>query len=290
MSVIDSIISTKELVTLPAVATSVLRLLENDNSDLKDIVRIVQTDPSLSIKILKISNSPLYATKREITSIQQAIMLIGFNKLINVVLGVSIFSKFWLSTKPGAEELMNKFWWHSCSVGTIAKFIAFKMKKSFNENEFIGGLLHKIGKLVMIQYDIDKYQEVIRLVSEENISDIEAEEKVFGANHVQVGAQLSKIWKLPDEVSTIITNYTIPAQAGNQLELVSVVNLSSIICELNDAPFFMGLPSDDLTSFESWNYLNEVSPVLKDGGPETVTSGLKEEFQKSADFLNNIRV
>jgi hypothetical protein len=98
------------------------------------------------------------------------------------------------------------------------------------------------------------------------------------------------MWKLPDEVSTIITNYNAPIQAGNQLELVSVVNLSSIICELNDAPFYMGLPSDDLTTFESWNYLNEVSPVLKDGGPETVTTGLKEEFQKSADFLNNIRV
>lgn len=289
MSVISSILGTKELVTLPAIATNVLRMLENENVELKEIVRIIQTDPSLSVKILKIANSPLYATRREITSIQQAIMLIGFNKLVNIILGVSIFSKFWLSTKQGAEELMNKFWIHSCSTGTIAKFITGKIKKNYNENEFIGGLLHQIGKLAMIQYDLEKYNSVIKLIQDESMTDLDAEKQVFDVTHLEVGSALGKLWKLPDEITQIISYYKFPSNAPQQKELISVVNLAGLICESNGYDFYKGIGEINIVESEAWSVIGELNPFIKEKGIDNVLDGVTEEFSKSSDFLNTIR-
>ncbi len=289
MTTVDAIVNTKELVTLPTIATNVLRMLESDNTDIRDIANVIQSDPALSIKILKIANSPLYATRREITSIQQAVMLIGFNKLINIILGISIFSKFWLSTKPGAEELMNKFWLHSCSAATVSKFIVKKINKNYNENEFIGGLLYQIGKLIMMQYDLEKYKQVINLIEQEKISDIEAEYQIFKLNHIEVGASLAKIWKLPDDISSIITNYYTPSKSEMNQDLVAVVNLAGILCELNGYGFYKGINGIQLTSTEAWQILINTYPPLAEKGEEYLIEGLDEEFTNSKDFLNTMK-
>jgi len=96
MSIIDKILETQELATLPPVAAKVLMLIENENVDIREISRVVETDPALTIKLLRIANSPLYVTYSEITSVQQAIINLGLNRLVNIVIGVSIFSKLLL--------------------------------------------------------------------------------------------------------------------------------------------------------------------------------------------------
>lgn len=289
MTTLDAIVNTKELITLPTIATNVLRMLENDNTDVRDIANIIQSDPALSIKILKIANSPLYATRREINSIQQAIMLIGFNKLINIILGISIFSKFWLSTKPGAEELMNKFWLHSCSAGTVAKFIVRKINKNFNENEFIGGLLYQIGKLIMMQYDLEKYKQAISLIENEKMTDIDAEKQIFGLNHIEVGTHLAKIWKLPDDIQFIISNYNNPEKSDKNQDLIAAVNLAGILCEQNGYGFYKGINGISISSTESWNILINSYPALAEKGEEYLIEGIEDEFAKSKDFLNTIK-
>ncbi len=286
---IESIVNTKELITLPTIATNVLRMLESDNTDIRDITNIIQLDPALSIKILKIANSPFYATRREITSIHQAVMLIGFNKLINIILGVSIFSKFWLSTKPGAEELMNHFWLHSCSTGTLAKFIVRKINKNFNESEFIGGLLYQIGKLIMIQYDINRYKQVIELIEKNSLTDIEAEKEIYGFNHIEVGSHLAKLWKLPDDIRLVISNYYNPQDSEENKELIASVNLAGIISEQNGYGFYKGIANISLDSTDAWKILVDSYPPLNKLGESYLLSGIEEEFAKSKDFLNNIK-
>ncbi len=286
MANVNDIVNTREFATLPAVATKILSLLENEDVNMHDLLKIVETDPSLTLKLLKIANSPLYGTRREITSIQQAIMMIGFSKLTNIVLGISIFSKFWLSTQKEAAVIMNKFWNHSASTGIVAKSITQKLKINFSESEFIGGLLYQMGKLAMIQYKLKDYLQVIDEVSENGKSDIEAEISVFGLTHLEVSKEIAKSWKLPDDLAALISYYNNPDKLGDHKDLGAIVNLAGIICEMHGADFYKGLNYESIEESKVWQYLSERFPELSSNGIDFVISDIEELLEQSKDLLN----
>ena len=136
MSLINNLLETQEFATLPPVAARILKLLENDNVDMRDISKVIEADAPLTLKLLRVANSPLYATRIEVNSIQQAIITLGLNRLTNIVLGVSIFSRFLLSSQKQAAEQMEKFWWHSSCTGIVAKSLSTKINRYFKEAEF----------------------------------------------------------------------------------------------------------------------------------------------------------
>lgn len=286
MSAVAAITETQEFATLPPVAAKVLKLLEDDNIDIRDISKVIEADASLTLKLLRVANSPLYATRTEISSIQQAIITLGLNRLTNIVLGVSIFSRFLMSSQKEAATLMEKFWWHASCTGIVAKAVSGKIKKFFKENEFIGGLLHDIGKLAMLQYDSSKYLETLELIDNKRISDIEAEQKVFGTDHMEVGAHIANLWKLPAELANIITYHTHPAEAHEHNELVAVVRYADLLCEMWGAGVNEGIQQVDFENEESWNVICESYPELKNLDMEIFTFELEEEFKKSSAFLN----
>ncbi len=288
MSVINALIETQEFATLPPVAAKILKLLEDDNIDIRDLSKIIEADAPLTLKLLRVANSPLYATRTEINSIQQAIITLGLNRLTNIVLGVSIFSRFLLSSQKQAADLMEKFWWHSSCTGIVAKSLAGKIKKFFKEVEFIGGLLHDIGKLVMLQYDSAKYFQVVELIEKERISDEEAEMKIFGVTHLEVGQRISELWKLPDDLNTIISYHHSPAKQKKDRGLVSVVRFADLLCEIWGAGFYEGVFSINFAEEESWITLCEEFPELKKLDVEEFTFELEKDFKRSSEFLTLI--
>ncbi|MCX6155560.1 MAG: HDOD domain-containing protein [Candidatus Kapabacteria bacterium] len=285
MSIIESLLETQEFATLPPVAAKLLNILHNDNVNVKDIAVIIETDPSLTLKLLRVANSPLYATRTEINSISQAVVTLGLNRISNIVLGVSIFSRFLLRAHSNIAELMQKFWWHSSCTGMVAKSLAHKIKKNYKETEFIGGLVHDIGKLAMLQFDAQKYKSVVDLVVAGSM-DVEAEQKIFGISHTEVGMEIAKLWKLPDEMTTIITNHTHPAEAKTSKDLVAVVRLADVLCEMWGADFYEGFRAVDIEQEESWKVLCATFVELNNMDVEQFTFELETEFRRSTDFLN----
>lgn len=288
MSIIETLIETQEFATLPPVATRVLKLLEDDNVDIRDLASIIEADASLTLKLLRVANSPLYATRTEVSSIQQAIVTLGLNRLTNIVLGVSIFSKFLLSSQHQAAEYMEKFWWHASCTGMVAKSLTRKLGINLKEFEFIGGLLHDIGKLAMIQFDAEKYFEVVEIVQNEKIKDEEAEMRVYGANHTQVGAEISRLWKLPHELSNVITYHTNPEESDSSKGLLSIVRLADILCEIWGADFYEGFLEVSISDCSAWEELKKEYPALESIDIEQLTFELEQDFQNSAAFLNII--
>ncbi len=289
MSIVDNITNFKELATLPSVATKLIQMLEEEEVDLQKITGIIEKDPSLTAKLLRVANSPIYGTRREINNLQQAVMMIGFSKLTNIVLGVSIFSKFWLGRKKGATEIMNKFWYHSSTTGTIAKDIAKKVNASYHETEFIGGLLHQIGKLAMIQYDMGKYLNVIEQIEENELPDFEAERRVFGTDHLEVGEKIAYLWRLPEELRTVISHYPFPSQLSNHRELVASVSFAGLLSEINGADFYKGKFSDDLGHDDSWQILVESFNELQDLGIDLISNDIEKHLKVSEEFLNSLK-
>ncbi len=289
MSLINSIIETQEFATLPPVAMKILKMLENDEVDIREVSHVIEADASLTLKLLRVANSPLYATRTEINSIQQAIVILGLNRLTNIVLGVSIFSRFLLSSQKHAASAMEKFWWHSSCTGIVAKALSDKIKRSFKEFEFIGGLLHDIGKLAMLQYDMVKYQKVIDLIKEKGINDVEAEKEIFGVDHLEIGEQIAKLWKLPEELMIIMAQHNTPASVEKSKELVAVVRMADLLCEMWGADIDEGFLEIKVGDEECWQVLCTSYPELAELDVEIFTFELEEEFKKSSMFLNVMR-
>jgi HD-like signal output (HDOD) protein len=285
MSLARTLIETQEFATLPPVAAHVLKLLEDENIDIRTIAKAIESDASLTMKLLRVANSPLYAIRTEITSIQQAIITLGLNRLTNIVLGVSIFSRFLINSQKDASEIIEKFWWHSSCTGIVAKAVSTKIKRYFRENEFIGGLLHDIGKLAMLQYDAVKYKKVIDIIQNEKIIDTAAEREIFGTDHTEVGEQIAILWKLPEELTSIISFHDNPSNAPAHKELVSVVRLADLLCEIWGADVYEGHRELHLIEEESWIILCNSYPDLADLDLEMFTFELEEEFKKSSTFL-----
>jgi HD-like signal output (HDOD) protein len=285
MSLVSTLIETQEFATLPPVAAHVLKLLEDDNIDIRTIAKVIESDASLTMKLLRVANSPLYAIRTEITSIQQAIITLGLNRLTNIVLGVSIFSRFLINSQKGASEIIEKFWWHSSCTGIVAKAISGKIKRYYRENEFIGGLLHDIGKLAMLQFDASKYKQVIDLVHNDKVLDTFAEREIFGTDHKEVGEQIAILWKLPEELTSIITYHDSPSDSPVFKELVSVVRLADLLCEIWGADVFEGHRELHIDEEESWLILCNSYPDLAELDIEMFTFELEAEFKKSSDFL-----
>jgi putative nucleotidyltransferase with HDIG domain len=289
MSLLDTIGGAQEFATLPPVAGKVLSLLENANADVREITNVLETDPALTLKILQMANSPLYAIRSNVTSLQQAVLALGLIRVANIVLSVSIFSKFILLSRSKSAEHMKKFWYHSSCTGMVAKNLAVKIKRNFNEVEFIGGLLHDIGKMAMIQFDPENYEKVVQIITEEHIPDTDAELRVYGVDHLVVGELIARLWKLPKELQYIAGHHNDASKlTESHKEVVALVRVADILCEMWGASIDEGIFSVDLSNDNSWQILCDFSPHLKDLDLELFTFELETEFRQAASFLNMV--
>lgn len=288
MDVIEKILDTREFATLPTVASKVLTILNEEAVNVRDIARIIETDPSLTVKLLRIANSPLYGTRVEVTSVRQAIVTLGLSRLTNMVLGISVFSKFMLNTHKKIMPYIKKFWWHVACSAMVSKSLAANIGVYYKENEFIGSLLHDIGKLAMLQFDEEKYMEVIKLIDEEGMCDLEAENSVFRCTHPEVGYHIAKSWNLPDKLQNIILFHHTPEQAEDDVDLVSTVRITDMLCEVWGAGFYEGLECISLGDSKAWELLSNDVDSLKDVDVVQFTYQLEQEFNKSSEFLSLI--
>jgi len=288
MSRARQIIETQEFATLPAVATKVLSLLEDEDVNIRSLSTLIETDPALTLKVLKVANSPLYAVRSEITSINQAILNLGLNRLTNIVLGISIFSKFFISSNKELTSLIDQFWWHSSSTGMIAKSLSTKLNIFFKEFEFIGGLIHDIGKLALLQYNPQMFKEVIMLVNNGN-SDIEAEKMIYETDHNEIGFEIAKLWKLPLELAYIMKFHTCPRDSNKYQGLISLVRIADLFAEIWGADFYEGIKEVCLEESKPWEILKSEKPALEKLDLEVFTFELETEFNKTTEFLRIVK-
>ncbi len=288
MDILQKLTQTQEFATLPEVATKILNLTQEEDVDVRNLAHLIETDAPLTVKVLKVSNSAIYGLRSPVASITQAIITIGLNRLASIVMGISIFSHFMLRSNPEAKQILEKFWWHSSSTGIVAKSLVEKIGKNFKELEFIGGLLHDFGKMLMMQFDFRSYQKVIDLVQSENLLDIEAERKIFGVHHLEVGDYVARHWKLPASLINIIGKHSKMVALNQDKELTAVIRFADLLCEIWGADFYEGYKMIDFANEEAWKVITEYNPQLKDLDLEKFTFELEEDFKKSSEFLKII--
>ena len=272
------------LPTLPKVATEVISMVGDPDVSMKEIASVISKDPSLSAKILKVANSAFYGLSQRVASIQLALVILGLSRIKNLVIGISVFSTF--PIKPGQPTFdREKFWEHSAGCGQIAKILADLLKCEMDGEEFVAGLLHDIGKIVLDQFFHDQFVKVIDLTFEKDIPMIEAEEEVVGTTHAEIGSWLAEEWKLPLSLVEAITHHHSPQEAVLNPILTSIVRLSDLFCKAKGIGFSGDTKGIAISDRIAWKTLKSAKPDLEDLDVERFLFDLDAEIEKAKDFI-----
>ncbi len=225
----QAIMSAGDLPTIPVVAMKVMQLIESENATAEELAKVVASDPAVAARVLKISNSSFYGCQRQIQSLSMAIVVLGFSTLKSLVVAASVKQVY----KPfGLTEQM--LWEHSFGAGLAARIIASSTRLANEEEAFLAGLFHDIGKTIMNTLDRDKFQMVMQKCYNDGLPFEDAEKNVYPFTHEEVGAYVIKKWNFPDILfSTIMQHHKLefsPSEDPYVINLTTVVNLADQFC------------------------------------------------------------
>lgn len=223
------------LPSIPGVAIKLIEAIQKPDPDVREIARLISSDAALSAKVLKIINSPFYGLVNKITSIDQAIKLLGLNTVKNLSLSLILKTSF-LKKGPSSLDL-GSFWKDSLVGAVAAKLLAERTKIKNFEDAFFLGLLENIGSLTLAYLLPDQYSVVLSEIQSKKVSSKDAENQVFGFNHMDVGALLTQSWGLPESFYIPIQHHhaieNLPESCSPDIRArATMLHLSSLYIEL----------------------------------------------------------
>ncbi len=219
----------KKLPTLSENAEKIIRLTARENIHLDELVRVIEKDPPIMSKVLGIANIVYFGIDKPIVSIKDALLKIGFKILKNIALSVAIFSIFKVSGKR--ESSYRRLYMHSVMTATICKIISENYLKELIDDSFTAGMLHDIGLFALHYSFYESFKEVEKAVLS-GVPLIEAEEKITGTNHLQIGRWLAECWGLPEIICDVISNHgRVPDPFTRNGKIIALVHLATHIAE-----------------------------------------------------------
>lgn len=243
-----------KLASTPNVYFKLQDTIDNPAKSLLDAAYIIESDPSLAIKLLKIVNSAFFGFPSKISSIDRAINLIGTKELQSIVLSTVVIDSF--CDIPGDLISMHDFWARSLRCALIAKGIDDFLENEYSESIFICGILHNIGQLIFFRRIPELAREVsLLLQAEETPTDLDErkiEESIIGFDHYQTGAALTMLWKLPEIITKSIQLHAFPETSEYHHKIASIIRLADSYSKI-DEPFIdaeinnLDIPSDDMS-------------------------------------------
>lgn len=232
MSVLESIAKRVEEKPIPSmIAFQLLKVIEDENHSLKDVVRLVETDASLTTEVLKVANSATYYRGQPVTTINRAVLLLGEMMVVGVAICASSSIVFH-SPLDGYDSPKGEMWEHSLRTAIAAREISKYARKNVSPGlAFTAGLLHDIGKSIISEFLVGSTEEMTLACEEGQVNDfLEAEQKLLGTDHAKVGYELAQQWGLPQPLSLAIRYHHTPDAVEDKLKfLVYTVHLAEIV-------------------------------------------------------------
>jgi putative nucleotidyltransferase with HDIG domain len=221
-----------ELPSLPEVYIRVTELLESENATAEQIGVTLQSDPALTARILRLINSAYYGLRNDVSSIPQAVSLLGRDQLQQVLLGSvlsAVFKDFDVSDFP-----LRDFWQHCIKTAIIARQLAMQNARIIDHEAFFTvGLLHDIGWLVIAKVSPGSYLQIINIARAENRNVLEVEIENLGTTHIEVGAALLQQWGIPEMITQCIKNHHDIEHGGSLAVETSIAYLANQLSRLS---------------------------------------------------------
>jgi len=222
-----------KLVSLPHVCIRVNLMVDDPDNTVAEIGTVIQQDASLTARLLKIANSPLYGFRSRVDTISRAVTVIGQRELRDLVFAVSAVRTF--AQIPVDLANMASFWRHSIFTGIVAKLLAQECGVLHTERLFVAGLLHDLGELLIFHKMPELAQKALRRSVAMDEAVHLSERTLIGYDHGAVGGALATLWELPPALWGAIRFHHEPDAAPDCLE-AALVHLANAIAHIAEAP------------------------------------------------------
>jgi len=224
--------------TLSPTVAKILQIAGKMNASADELIHVIKLDPVLTAKLLKLINSVYYGMPQKVLSIGRAVVLLGVNTVKNLALSTAVLANFQRKGKQGDFD-MTLFWKHclGCAVGSKLLAKAKKVNRLHWEEYFIAGLLHDIGKVALLESQPEEYARVLEVLRQGDEEELQAEDRLLGANHARIGQLIAEKWKISDELGECIAEHHHPREDGKDLSVKAAVYLSNINCAQKEIGF-----------------------------------------------------
>lgn len=279
--VIESI---DNLPSLPAIISRLIKVVNSPESSADDAAELIEKDPGLTSKMIRLANSAFYGIPRSISSVSSAVVILGFNTIRSLVLSASVIKIFSGSQNKTINK--DRFWKHSIVTAMAAKIIVrhfINIRMMDPESAFCSGILHDIGKLIFNEYMSSDYTEVCNYAVKNNVSLIEAETTLLSTNHAEIGKIISDKWSLPLDLEYSLVYHHNPGNADNLHELIATIHFANILAHETGATIWDGEPIP-----EEWPNYREVLRVSESDYTK-IRQTLENSIEKSMEFFNIIQ-
>lgn len=278
--------SIRDLPTVPIVISEVLSAIDNPNMSAYKLAQIIEKDQGLTARVLRVANSPFYGFSKRISTIDLAIVIMGFNALKEIVLSLVIRRFF---SKVSAKIFDTKAFWHyGLFCASTSRLLARKLGYKIAGEAFVAGLMHDLGVLVIVEYFPNDFIKIKELTESGKMDRLTAETEVLGSTHSDIGEWIADKWNLPGQISRSIKLHHVNFKKlkhndSNQLNFDEVEEPLSAIVSLSE--WFAGM-----LGYKNWidekliieYYLSEeIFPELSEHeflDPQSAFFSLKQEL------------
>jgi HD-like signal output (HDOD) protein len=262
-------VNNSEISSIKSVVSGIVRLINDPRSTAKDLKDIIQVDPPLSAKILRISNSSFYAPQTKIDEIEKAVIWIGYNTVKELALrqkACEIFEK-----RESIEGYRRSELWTFCvGVAMFAKMIYRREYRDKGEVVYASGLLHKIGLIAEEQFLRKAFTKILQISNTKAAAIMDVEEKVFGFNHATLGEHIARNWLLPDDMIYSIGYHNRPYDVPEEhFKQVATLYVAGAMCHFAEIGYSKATPFDDDLYQRCLNDLklkqDDINIIIEDG-------------------------
>jgi HD-like signal output (HDOD) protein len=220
--------SIHELPTLSIVVLQLGRMLQDINTSAKDVTAVIEHDPSIVVKMLKLVNSAFFGFSNKVSSVQHALMLLGFNTVRNVILSIEVIDALKLRQKIVGFDIAA-FWRHAIGVAVIGRHLDQATGGRHQEDVFTAGIIHDIGKIVMASHFSDQFQTTWDTMQRERLTFHEAECRHFPIDHAVIGEKLAARWHLPTTMQNVIGQHHTVSKSETTDSLVYIIHTADAL-------------------------------------------------------------
>jgi putative nucleotidyltransferase with HDIG domain len=208
----------KNLPTLPGIIAKLTRMAEDPDTTTEQMGKVISKDHILAAKLLKLVNSAFYGFPQKISSLNSAIILLGFNVIKSLIISSSIFELM--------ESQDVELWEHSLGCAVVCSVLAKRLDVSDPEEVSTAGLIHDIGKVAIKMELKQEFETLQQMVHDRQISMFDAEKELLGIDHAEVGGWLAKSWNLPTKLVEPIACHHNPLEAKDEQLSTSIIHFN----------------------------------------------------------------
>lgn len=220
----------KNLPMIPKVMFEVTKMLQSPSVTTSSLAKLIGKDQGLTTKILSIANSPLYGLQRKVTSLEFAIIVLGYKEISDIVTALSLADAIKVSSDKNFNQ--NDFWIHSMVVGTAARGISQTLGfMDIGSDAFVAGVLHEMGIQLLYKFFNEEFLVILEKVRFNNFAYLDSEKEVLGLTHQEMGRFIAEKWNLPKILCDVLNHHHYPYETEENKVITSIVHLADYMTQ-----------------------------------------------------------